>query len=78
MSKRQVTRTLRCLVSDTERFERMVESVLKDFPNYIKISDQDTFQNIPESYGCHKLLIKAYNQSGELEIVQRYYKPKQN
>lgn len=79
MSKK-VTRTIRCCIWDKERFEKMLSSVLRDFPGYMEVSSGLEFREIPESRGCDKLIIKAYKNYGiwfspELEVVKKYYKP---
>lgn len=81
MSKNKVTRTIRCFVHDKERFEKMLSSVLKDFPGYVPINNCNTFKDVPESKGCPKLYIKAYRWHGEwsdrtCEVIRKYYKPK--
>lgn len=80
MSAKKITRTIRCYVHDTERFEKMLESVLKDFPGYVRINGWNTFKDVPQSTGCPKLFIKAYRWHGEwsepnCEVVRKYYKP---
>lgn len=78
---KKVTRTIRCFVHDKQRFEKMLESVLKNFPGYVPISSWKGFKDIPESRGCPKLYIKAYRHHEEwspatCEVVRKYYKPK--
>lgn len=80
MSSNKTTRTLRCYVHEKERFERMLKSVLKDFPGYIPIQGWHTFNDVPESRGCPKLYIKAYRWHGEwaeptCDIIRRYFRP---
>lgn len=53
----------------------MLESILRDFPEYIPIPDGYTFEDVPDSRNCPKLLIKAKKQQS-YEIVKRFYKPK--
>lgn len=53
----------------------MLESVLRDFPEYVSIPDGHTFEDVSDSRNCPKLLIKAKKQQS-YEIVKRFYKPK--
>lgn len=58
----------------------MLSSVLKDFPGYVEVNPYLDFRDIPESWGCPKLIIKAYKRYGiwlsaELEVVKKFYKP---
>lgn len=75
MARGKITRTIRCYIHEKERFNRMLGSVLRDFPEYISIPDGHTFEDVPDSRSCPKLLIKAKKQQS-YEIVKRFYKPK--
>lgn len=78
MSSIKITRTIRCLVTD-ERFKKMLESVLHQFPDYVEICDGKTFKEEPDSIRKPKLIVKAYvisKKTGDkvLTVVNRFYK----
>lgn len=78
MSSIKITRTIRCLVTD-ERFQKMLESVLSQFPGYVEIDMDKAFKEVPDSIRKPKLIVKAYvtnKKTGEkvLSVVNRFYK----
>lgn len=78
MSSIKITRTIRCLVTD-ERFKKMLESVLSQFPGYVEIDSGKVFKEEPDCIRKPKLIIKAYvinKKTGDkvLQVVNRFYK----
>lgn len=62
-----------------ERFKKMLESVLHQFPGYVEICDGKTFKEEPDCIRKPKLIIKAYvinKKTGDkvLTVVNRFYK----
>ena len=72
-------RTIRTYVGQP-RFQKMLESVLAQFPEYKQIEDGKSYKDFPETMNCPKLMIKAYVDNKITgkpmpKIVKRYYRP---
>ena len=79
MSSIKITRTIRAYVGQP-RFQKMLDSVVAQFPEYKQIEDGKSYKNFPETMNCPKLMIKACVENkvtGKpmFKIVKRYYKP---
>lgn len=62
----------------TEELRRMIK---EHFPKFVEINPWDTFRDVPESYGCDKLIVRAWYWRGSWsdptkEVYARFYLPR--